>query len=355
MSFLPFPCADFNPLLSSPHPALLSSSSFQHVIQQLFQVFSALFAHQHALSLLHSDAASSSNAKLSYADVLKSDSSLTPKRPSFTVRQITPITPCPHPPCNRSPPSPRSSPAVVYSSPPIPPAPVNPISHKSNPSVSVTAPSVINFSTPAKVSTTAPECPSKPSPSSTASPSRLNPDSAPFIPVIQHVIPTVDLPMDPLSVSMRNQYPPVTALCSFCKIYPADNVHSAPRTKLSCIPCLFRLLPSDYDDSMKKKYGISRREYRFLDRFKEEFRATLALRFGNYGDDDYRVGICFESDRKSIWTPGIVKYRELFLSSDDDPSDVWRDVTGVPLPATFVPASESESESDSVSESDDSS
>jgi hypothetical protein len=105
---------------------------------------------------------------------------------------------------------------------------------------------------------------------------------------------------------------------------------------------------------MKKKYGISRREYRFLDRFKEEFRVTLALRFGNYGDDDYRVSIGFKTDRKSIWTPSIVKYRELFLSSDDDPSDVWRDVLGVPLPAAFVPASDvtSESEFDESDESD---
>jgi hypothetical protein len=92
---------------------------------------------------------------------------------------------------------------------------------------------------------------------------------------------------------------------------------------------LFRRLPRDFDDSKKKEYGISRRENRFLERYEEEFNKT----YGHYDEDgNYDVFLHHKSDRKSLWIPSIVKYRELFHSSYDHSSDVWIDFIDEPPP-----------------------
>jgi len=73
---------------------------------------------------------------------------------------------------------------------------------------------------------------------------------------------------------------------------------------------------------MKKKFGISHRELRFLDRYKEEFDKT----YGNYDENgNYQIHLHQQSDFQSIWIPSIVQYRLLFQSSYHNSSDVWHE------------------------------
>jgi hypothetical protein len=184
------------------------------------------------------------------------------------------------------------------------------------------APSALNFSTPTKGIKAAPK--------SSVPPSNASAVSTVPAPSLSVTCKSVILPMDPLSVSMRNQYPPVMPLCKFCNIYPADNTYKRNVIERSCIPCLFRLLPRDYDDSMKTYYGISRRESRLLERYEEEFNKT----HGHTDEDgNYDVFLFHKSDRKSIWIPSAVRYRKLFHDTYDDASDVWMDFIEPPSPS----------------------
>ncbi|AYV86637.1 MAG: hypothetical protein Sylvanvirus5_5 [Sylvanvirus sp.] len=190
--------------ITSPPPVLLSSISFNLALQQLFNAISSLLAHQHDLSLSLSvnNESSLPRPSLSYADVLKSSS----KRPSFSIRQITPIGTVK--PSRSCPPSPSSSPSP---SPVSPPAPV-PVPVQTQTSLSSSIQSV-------PVITPAPAPTSVPVPVDQA-PSIVVPDIAANI--------DIELPMDKFSLSIRRLYPPVTTLCPQCEIYPKHVLNNDP-------------------------------------------------------------------------------------------------------------------------------
>ena len=209
-----FPPVDFTFI----PPAPLSPITFNAALQQLLSALSSLLAHQLALSLplstshlKNSSSTTHSNSQpLSYADILKSSSN----RPSFTIRQVTsivPLVPTPLPSPSKSkipsnPPSPKSSPS------PVEPKPVTQY--------------VIPEQTPTLVTAKSDSAPHSPrsTPITVVSSSIVT--STPIKKIASSTVneckPTLvaEYPKDNYSVSMRSVYPPVTALCSRCNIFP---------------------------------------------------------------------------------------------------------------------------------------
>ena len=270
-------------------PALLSPISFNVALQQLFNSVSLLLAHQHALvlnlsvshapdpvHLIPTQSLSQSQSYFrSYADALKSSTSSIPRsspRSSFTIRQITPIeTVVLTPKESRS----RSTTPRMPNSPRTPASEPKP-QPKPEPELELELISNIRVQEPESTPSTATATATGPAPPIAptvvaTSPSivDVNPDQ---VIIVSNPNPLLDtqLPMDEFSISIRKRYLPVTPLCCECELFPTH----CPDTDDMCIPCMFRNLPSNYNEHMMEEYGITEQENQLLKLYFDVFRYT---------------------------------------------------------------------------------